>query len=108
MGLESLQFCQTLDGMSIPLEGGPRIGNHTRPLEEILYTEGGGKARRAGRRQNVIGPSEIVSHGFRSTLTEENRAGMGDFAQVRPRVPDLELEVFRGNPIGQSDGRVKV
>jgi len=107
MGLESLQCCQTQDGMSISFEGGPGIGNHTRPLEEILYTQRGGKARRTGGGQNVIWPGEIVSHGFRSTLTEENRPGMGNFAQVRPRVPDLELEVLRGNPIGQLDSRIQ-
>ncbi len=77
-------------------------------LRKLSTPSAEAKRRRAGRGQNVIGPGEIVTHGFRSIVAKEIGPGMSDFAQTRPGVLDLELQVFRSNPVGQFDGRVEV
>ena len=108
MGFQTFEFCQAEDGCRIFFKGGAGIGNDAGAFEEILHAQGRGEPGGAGRGQDVIGPGEIVTHGFRSIIAEKYGSGMGDLAQARPGVEDLELQVFRSNPVGQFDGDVKV
>ena len=48
-------------------------------------TRGRGEARRARRRQHVVGAADIVADHFRRVPAEEDRAGIADAARAAPR-----------------------
>ena len=53
------------------------------------------KARRAGRRQNMIGPGSIVSGGLRRVVADKNRACAADVGKIIL----VNRQVFRSDAV---------
>src|SRR5208282_5389432 len=80
----------------------PGLGylEHAAALLEIHHAEGGRKARRTRRRQDVIGTSTVIAQRLAGVRTQKNRAGMADMPDPATRCKRRYFQVFRRNPIG--------
>ena len=69
-------------------------------LHEIQHRQAGGEARRARGGQHMVGPGDIIAHGFGRVAAQEDRAGMAhllrrSFRDRRWRFPDARARSGR-------------
>ena len=76
-------------------------------LHEIEHRQAGREARRARRRQHVVGAADIVADRLRRVAAEEDRAGIADPGQERLGVVDGELDMLGGDAVDQRHGLVE-
>ena len=61
---------------------------------EIINTQRGGKACRAGRRQYMIGTGAVISYGLRAVSPEKQGACMANPTHAALWIPDREFQVL--------------
>ena len=74
--------------------------------EEIITGQAAGKPSRSAGRQDVRRACRVVSHGDRCIVPQKNRPGMRDLFGQGLGIPRGDMQVFRGDEIGDLAGLV--
>ena len=104
MGAQAFDLGQAHDVCGFSPEGLGGIVEHAGALEKVVDGESRGEARRAGRRQHMVGTGDIIADGLGGVLADENRAGVPDLGQARKGVAEVKLEVFGRHAVGAGLG----
>ena len=76
---------------------------HRSALHEIEHAETRREARRARRRQHVVGAGDVIADRFGRVRADEDRAGIAHFGKRLGIVGD-DLQMLGRDPVGQRDG----
>ena len=108
MSAQPLNFRQANNIRRLALKGLLGVLNQTGLFDEIIHGQGGGKSGSSRSGQHVVGSCHIIPHRLGGIVAHKYSAGVADFPYHLKGVLYLKFKVFRGDAVGQIDGRTHI
>ena len=103
MRLQPFQFGDPDDILPQPLQTCRRKIDQRRLLDKIIHRQRRKETGGAAGREGVIGPGQVIAGSFRGEMSHKNSTGIFYLRQDGKRVVYCQLQVFRGDPVGEAD-----